>query len=68
MEKTCNQYLKYAYHYLFRRNMPEEIIDFGDDMSFENFKISSIKQLDKARGFNSFIQKFLNGDDYYFEA
>jgi hypothetical protein len=66
--ETHDQYLKYAYHYLFRRNMPEEIIDFGDDMSFENFKISSIKQLDKARGFNSFIQKFLNGDDYYFEA
>ncbi|CEK10230.1 hypothetical protein [Legionella hackeliae] len=58
--------LQYAYHYQFRRIMPETIMNLKG-LNFSGYKYSELEELVKDSVINKFIDCCLTGERFYFD-
>ncbi|KTC91652.1 hypothetical protein OQJ18_11555 [Fluoribacter dumoffii] len=58
--------LQYAYHYQFRRIMPETLMDLNG-LNFIKYKYTELKDFVNDEVINKFIDKCITGEKFYFD-
>lgn len=65
-EEMKERALKYAYHWIFKRHIPEKLIDLKD-LQFEKYNFNSIEEFSKIDTLNWMIDKSLNKEPFVWE-
>lgn len=65
-EERFERLLQYAYHYQFRRIMPETLMNLKN-LNFDSYKYDDMQTLLNDKAINKFIDRCISGEKFYFD-